>query len=179
MGTTIADNVDVVQDEPPALRTYDREGNVVNEVSYHPAHLENERLTYEAGCVADAFRTSPDRDEPLSLTYNLAAGYLLGMVDIGLACPFAMTAGAALVLDEFSDHDGYFETLTAREYDDLATGAPARAPTSPRWTAPGRTWRRPVSTKTSPPRSAPSGTNSARSRTRSRRSGPRTASTPS
>jgi acyl-CoA dehydrogenase len=123
VGTTIAENADIVDDNPPELRTYDREGAVINEVEYHPAHLENERLTYEAGGVADAFRTPPDRDERVSLVYNLAAGYLLGTVDIGLACPFAMTAGAALVLEAFSDHDAYFEALTARDYDDLATGA--------------------------------------------------------
>jgi acyl-CoA dehydrogenase len=123
VGTTVADNADVVDDNPPELRTYDREGEVVNEVAYHPAHLENERLTYEAGGVADAFRAPPDRDEPVSLTYNLAVGYLLGMVDIGLACPFAMTAGAALVLDEFGDQERYLRELTARDYDDLSTGA--------------------------------------------------------
>jgi len=123
VGTTIAENADVVDEHPPELDTYDREGEVVNRVTYHPAHLENERLTYEAGGVADAFRAPPGRDEPVSLTHNLAAGYLLGMVDIGLACPFAMTAGAALVLEAFSEHDEPFRALTARDYDDLATGA--------------------------------------------------------
>jgi acyl-CoA dehydrogenase len=123
VGTTVADNADVVDDNPPELRTYDRDGEVVNDVEYHPAHVENERLTYEAGGVADSFRAPPDRARPVSLTYNLAVGYLLGMVDIGLGCPFAMTAGAALVLETFSDHDGYFRALTARDHDDLLTGA--------------------------------------------------------
>jgi len=123
VGTTVADNADVVDEHPPELSTHDREGAVVNEVEYHPAHLENERLVYEAGAVADAFRAPPDREAPAPLTYNLAAGYLLGMVDIGLACPFAMTAGAALVLETFADHEAYFRALTARDHDDLLTGA--------------------------------------------------------
>jgi len=119
----MADNADVVDDHPPELRTHDREGNRIDEVVYHPAQVENERLAYGSGGIADCFRAPPGRDEPVSLLYNLAVGYLLASVDVGLDCPYAMTAGAALVLDSFGDHPEYFEALTAREYDDLAEGA--------------------------------------------------------
>ncbi len=125
VGTTIAENADLIDRHDPTLSTYDRDGDPLNEIEYHPAQFENERLTYEAGAVADSFRAPPDREDPLPLTHDLAFGYLLGTVDVGLGCPVAMTAGAALVLEQFGreEYAEFFEGLTAREYDDVMQGA--------------------------------------------------------
>ena len=125
VGTTVDENADLIDRNDPTLSTYDRDGELVNEVEYHPAQFENERLTYEAGAVADSFRAPPGREEPLPLTHDLAFGYLLGAVDVGLGCPVAMTAGAALVLEQFGreEYAEFFEGLTARDYDDVIQGA--------------------------------------------------------
>jgi acyl-CoA dehydrogenase len=130
VGHTIADNADVADAKPPELQTYDRRGERANRVDYHPAQLENDRLTYEFGVVADAFDAPADRDDAPGLAYSLVAQALLAYTDIGFACPVSMTAGAALVLDNYADASPntetlreYFEALTARDYDDAVEGA--------------------------------------------------------
>lgn len=125
VGTTVDPNADVIDDHGPELHTYDRDGEVANEVDYHPAQIENERAVYEAGAVADSFRAPPDREERLPLVHNLTMEYLISYADIGLTCPVAMTAGAALVLEQFDDgtNQDYLEGLVARDYDDLLQGA--------------------------------------------------------
>ncbi|WP_247003310.1 acyl-CoA dehydrogenase family protein [Halosolutus gelatinilyticus] len=125
VGRTIADNADYVDDHGPELETYDKYGEVQNFVRYPAEQIENERLTYESGIVADAFEAPPSRDEPMPLSHNLAMQYLLCYADPGFDCPVAMTAGAALVLEKFDDGPlaEYYEALTSREYDDLIEGA--------------------------------------------------------
>ncbi|SDN09787.1 acyl-CoA dehydrogenase [Halogranum gelatinilyticum] len=126
IGHTVADNADVADDNPPTLRTYDKNGEVVNDIQHHPAHVENERLVYEAGLVSDVFEAPPGRDEPVSFPYHFGQFYLMEYAaSMGLGCPGAMTAGAALVLDRFDDGSlqEFYDALTARDYDDLTTGA--------------------------------------------------------
>jgi acyl-CoA dehydrogenase len=125
VGTTIADNADTIDRHPPILHTYDREGNVANDVEYHPKQLENDRLTYETGIVADAFTPPEEREEPVGLAHTLTMQALLSYVDIGFVCPVSMTAGAALVLRNHDDGrlDEYFERLVARDPDEQIEGA--------------------------------------------------------
>ncbi|MFC7203085.1 acyl-CoA dehydrogenase family protein [Haloferax namakaokahaiae] len=126
VGDVIADNADTIDEHGPILHTYDEYGDVRNEVEYHPAQKENERLVYESGIVADAFGPPADRDEPVGLIHTLTMQLLLSYVDTGLVCPVSMTAGAALVLrnhDSDDSLDDYFSALTSRSYDSLAEGA--------------------------------------------------------
>jgi len=130
VGTTIADNADAANANPPTLETYDRRGERANDVTYHPAQRENDRLTYEFGVVADAFTVPEGREEPPGLAYSLTAQALLAYTDIGFACPVSMTAGAALVLDNYADHSPrpdvlreYFDRLVARDHDNAIEGA--------------------------------------------------------
>lgn len=126
IGHTVVDNADTAADNPPELRTHDKHGAVTNEIEYHPAHIENERLVYEAGVIADVFEAPPGRDAPVSFPYHFGQFYLMEYASsVGLGCPGAMTGGAALVLDSFDDGSlqEFYEGLTAREYDELMTGA--------------------------------------------------------
>ncbi|WP_440772209.1 acyl-CoA dehydrogenase family protein [Natronorubrum sp. DTA28] len=125
VGHTIADNADYIDDHGPELEPYDKHGEVQNRVRYPTEQLENERLAYEMGIVADSFEAPPDREEPMPLSHNLAMQYLLCYADPGFDCPVAMTAGAALVLEKFDDGDleAYYEALTSRTYEDLIEGA--------------------------------------------------------
>ncbi|WP_255191116.1 acyl-CoA dehydrogenase family protein [Natronobeatus ordinarius] len=125
VGHTIADNADYVDDHGPELEPYDAYGQVQNVVRYPAELLESERLVYEAGTVSDSFRAPPGRDEPMPLSHYLGMLYLLSYADGGLACPVAMTAGAALVLEKFDDGslEPYYDALVSREHDDLIEGA--------------------------------------------------------
>lgn len=126
IGTTVTNNADVVEDNPPELRTYDRNGERINEVVYHPKHVANERLVYENGVIANLFSAPPEHDEPLSHVAHLGQFYLMDYASsVGLGCPAAMTGGAAVVLEKFDDGtlDPFYEALTTREYDELETGA--------------------------------------------------------
>ena len=125
VGHRIADNADVVDEHGPELRTYDKHGDLLNEVRYHPKQFENEELIYERGILADAFEPPPGRDEPLGLLHTLSMQLLLSYADTGLVCSQSMTVGAALVLrnhDRGNHYEEYFEGLTAREYDEVIEG---------------------------------------------------------
>ncbi|MEE6209875.1 acyl-CoA dehydrogenase family protein [Salarchaeum sp. III] len=130
VGHTITNNADAANRHGPELHTYDRYGDVQNEVEYHPAQHENDRLTYEAGVVADSFTPPDDRDDRLGLTHTLVMQVFLGYCDIGFACPVSMTAGAAHVLDTYAEESTHadvlrehFDALTARDSDDHEEGA--------------------------------------------------------
>ncbi|ELY59245.1 acyl-CoA dehydrogenase domain-containing protein [Natronococcus amylolyticus DSM 10524] len=125
VGHVIADNADYIDDHGPELEPYNKHGEIQNRVRYPAEQVENERLAYEAGIVADVFEAPPGRDEPMPLSHNLAMQYLLCYADPGFDCPVAMTAGAALVLERFGDEslEPYLEALTSRDYDGLIEGA--------------------------------------------------------
>ena len=126
VGHTVADNADYVDQHGPELHTYDEHGDVQNFVRYPAEQFEDEELTYGAGTVADAFVAPPGREEPMPFSHYLGMLYLLGYAEPGgFACPVAMTAGAALVLERFDDGrlEEYYEGLVSRDYDDLIEGA--------------------------------------------------------
>ncbi|KTG09593.1 acyl-CoA dehydrogenase [Haloprofundus marisrubri] len=124
-GHGIAERSDRIDRHPPELHTYDADGEVVNEVEYHPDQYENERVVYdEFRLTHDPFHAPPGREEPASLTHTLAMQALLSYCDVGFCCPASMTTGAALVL-ETADHDceEYFRGLTSDDIDDHIEGA--------------------------------------------------------
>lgn len=126
IGYTVADNADYVDDHGPELETYDAVGDVQNFVRYPAEQFETERAVYESGIVADVFEAPPGREEPLPFSQYLGTLQLLSYAEGGgFACPVAMTAGAALVLDRFDDGDldAYYRGLVSREYDDMIEGA--------------------------------------------------------
>ncbi|HKJ58364.1 MAG TPA: acyl-CoA dehydrogenase family protein, partial [Halobacteriales archaeon] len=126
IGHTVADNADYIDAHGPELHTYDERGAVQNFVRYPAEQIEDEQLTYGAGVVADSFVAPPGRDEPMPFSHYLGMLYLLGYAESGgFACPVAMTAGAALVLERFDDGDlrGYFEGMVSRDYADVIEGA--------------------------------------------------------
>ncbi|MFC7226753.1 acyl-CoA dehydrogenase family protein [Salinirubellus salinus] len=108
------------------LRTYDRDGEVANEVKY-PAEIEElEWTAYEEfGLTHDAFHAPPGRDEPLGLQHTLTMQTFLSFVGAGFVCPASMTTGAAIVLDKYDDGSlqAYLDGLTARNHEDHIEGA--------------------------------------------------------
>lgn len=126
-GTTIVDNSDVIDCHGPELHTYDRWGEVQNEVEYHPKQFENERITYgKFGLSHDVFHAPPDREEPLGFVHALTMETILSFADPGFVCPVAMTVGVAIVLDKFADrerHEEYLRRLTTRDPEEYIEGA--------------------------------------------------------
>ena len=126
VGSTVADNADCIDRHGPELHTYDRHGDIKNEVEYHPKQHENERIAYEEfGLTHDAFHAPPGREEPVGLTHSLMMQALLSYVDPGFVCPVSMTIGAALVLERLDDGslEEYFEGLTSRGMGNHIEGA--------------------------------------------------------
>ena len=124
-GHGIAERSDRIDRHPPELHTYDADGEIANEVEYHPDQRENDRVVYEDFRLThDPFRPPPGRDEPASLTHALAMQALLSYCDVGFTCPASMTTGAAIVL-EAADHDcdEYLDRLTSADLDDHIEGA--------------------------------------------------------
>jgi acyl-CoA dehydrogenase len=126
LGHTVADTADRIDRHGPQLHTYDRDGEIANEVEYHPAQAENERIVYEEfGLTHDGFHAPPGRDERMGLSHVLTMQALLSYVDMGFCCPVSMTTGAALVLERFDDGSlsEYFQALTSRDADEHIEGA--------------------------------------------------------
>jgi len=126
-GTRIVENSELVERHPPELDTYDRMGELANEVDYHPALADTERATYcEFGLAHDVFHAPEGREEPFGLTHAIAGEVLLSFADPGFVCPAAMTVGAALVLERYADSEEvreYFTRLTSDDPEEYVEGA--------------------------------------------------------
>ncbi|WP_264555250.1 acyl-CoA dehydrogenase family protein [Halocatena marina] len=126
-GNTIVDHSDTIDRHGPELHSYDRWGEIQNEVEYHPKQYENERITYsEFGLSHDVFHAPADREEPLGFAHALTMETILSFVDPGFVCPVAMTVGAAIVLDKYGKTERqqeYFRRLTTRDPDEYIEGA--------------------------------------------------------
>ncbi|WP_232688830.1 acyl-CoA dehydrogenase family protein [Halobacterium zhouii] len=126
LGNRLADTADRIDEAGHELRSFDKHGNRLNEVEYHPFVHEQERVAYEEfGLTHDAFHAPPGCDEPVGLTHTLTMQALLSYVDAGFCCPVSMTTGAAIVLEKFDDGslEEYFEALTARDATEHIEGA--------------------------------------------------------
>ena len=77
----------------PVLETYDRQGNVVNEVRYNPLYEESVKQVYGLGTIGCSYGP-----RALPYTVHFALLYLLSESDPGLACPVTLTASCAYVL---------------------------------------------------------------------------------
>ncbi|MFB6284304.1 MAG: acyl-CoA dehydrogenase family protein [Halobacteria archaeon] len=98
---TIDGNAAQIDRKPPELETYDRRGNVKNEVVYHPAHKDNEKLVFEIGTVSDSFKPPENLDRTLPHLHGFFSYYVLCKTDVGLTCGVSMTASAALLLENY------------------------------------------------------------------------------
>ncbi|QLD87896.1 acyl-CoA dehydrogenase family protein [Natronomonas salina] len=126
LGHRMADTADRIDEEGHELKSFDKYGDRLNGVRYHPFVEEQERIAYEEfGITHDAFHAPPGRDEPVGLSHVLMMQTLLSYVDGGFCCPVSMTTGAAIVLEKFDDGDlaEYFEGLTSRDLEEHIEGA--------------------------------------------------------
>jgi alkylation response protein AidB-like acyl-CoA dehydrogenase len=87
---------------PPALETYDREGNIVNRVVANGWYDSQHQEIYRRGAIALPY--SEGAPHLLSFVF----GFLLSQADISLHCPVTLTGAVAYVL-------GYHATKNVRD----------------------------------------------------------------
>jgi alkylation response protein AidB-like acyl-CoA dehydrogenase len=105
----------------PVLETYDRQGEVVNEVRYNPLYEESVRQVYGLGVVGCNYGP-----RPLPYTVHFALLYLLSQSDPGLACPVTLTASTAYVLSRYGSdgqRERYLPQLAVRSPGPFRDGA--------------------------------------------------------
>lgn len=113
---------------PPVLRAFDREGNRVDEVVYHPAYRELERFAFERfGLAAMSHRAGVlGWPRPVPHVVKYAFKYLFVQAEFGLICPVSLTDSTARIIRLFGSPDQqarYLPRLTATSLADLWQGA--------------------------------------------------------
>ena len=72
LGGRMADTADRIDKAGHELRSFDKHGDRLNKVEYHPLVREQEEIVYEEfGLTHDAFHAPPGREEPLGLTHEI------------------------------------------------------------------------------------------------------------
>jgi alkylation response protein AidB-like acyl-CoA dehydrogenase len=112
---------------PPRLRQYDRAGDRIDEVEYHPAYHRMAELAFERfGLAAMSHRPGVlGWPAPVPHVAKYALSYLFVQAEFGLACPLNMTDSAARVLRLFDADRSAAEiaALTSTDPGRRATGA--------------------------------------------------------
>lgn len=118
---------EVADKNPPTLEHFDRDGNRVDRIHYHPAYQELSKAAYEEyGLSALSHRGIHGwtNKPPHAVKYILS--YLFVQAEFGLACPVSMTDAAARTLQKFGDPETfgpYIDRLVSTDPDDRFTGA--------------------------------------------------------
>ena len=98
----------------PELRTFDRYGQRVDEVEYHPAYHELMRLAVEQGMPSLPWRDA----RPGAHVAHSVMLYLLSQVEAGVCCPLTMTYAVVPALRRQPEIAAEWEPkVVAREYD--------------------------------------------------------------
>ncbi|HVA40130.1 MAG TPA: acyl-CoA dehydrogenase family protein [Candidatus Binataceae bacterium] len=113
---------------PPTLRNFDERGHRVDEVVYHPAYVEMQRIGFSRfGFAAMSHRDGvlgwPGR-VPHVVKYALS--YLFVQSEFGLFCPISMTDSAARVVTRFGPDElrkRYVPGLTSTDFGTLLQSA--------------------------------------------------------
>lgn len=132
VGRCAGDELDALAAEadahPPVLRTHDRLGQRVDEIVYHPAFVEMQRLGFSRfGFAAMSHREGvmgwPGR---VPHVVKFALSYVFVQAEFGLFCPISMTDSAARVLRMFGPaelRDRYVPRLTSTDFGELMQSA--------------------------------------------------------
>lgn len=87
--------------ERPKLNQFNSVGERIDEVVYHPAHQELERLSYRQGIVANKYQ-SPliDEDKAFRHQIGFSTAYYFAQTEPSLFCPICMTDALGYVLEK-------------------------------------------------------------------------------
>lgn len=106
---------------PPVLRQYDRSGERIDQIDYHPAYLELCTAAFtDYGLAGLSHQAMHGWDVVPPHIVKYLASYVFVQAEFGLACPVSMTDAAARTLRMFGDPDTF-----SRWIDGLTSTDPA------------------------------------------------------
>jgi len=113
---------------PPRLVNFDRDGRRIDQVVYHPAYVEMQKLGFSRfGFAAMSHRPGVmGWPGPVPHVVKYALSYLFVQSEFGLFCPISMTDSATRVLNLYGPRelrDRYVPGLTSTDFDSLIQSA--------------------------------------------------------
>ena len=132
VGRCAGDELDALAMEadlhPPVLRSFDAHGNRIDEIEYHPAFVEMQKL----GFARFGFAAMSHREGVLGWqgriphVVKFALSYVFVQGEFGLFCPISMTDSAARVINQFGPDElrqRYVPGLTSTDFRSLLQSA--------------------------------------------------------
>src|SRR5436309_4891157 len=118
----------VANRQGPVLIQYDKRGQRIDRVVFHPAYHELERIAYEDFAIAACTHREGALGWPgkVPQPVKFALGYLGMQAEAGVFCPIAMTDALARVLERYASEalkHRFLPPLTALTMDELQQGA--------------------------------------------------------
>lgn len=112
---------------PPRLIQYDRRGERIDEVVFHPAYRQMERIAFgRFGLAAMSHRPGVlGWPGPAPAVFKYALSYVLIQSEFGLFCPVNMTDSMARILRRFAPpqlQGRFIPRLATQDMDDLLQG---------------------------------------------------------
>src|SRR5436305_9338963 len=128
MGAVSSQKMDSLAEEAnrqgPVLVQFDKKGQRIDEVIFHPAYHELERIAYQDFAIAACSHREGTLGWPgrIPQPVKFALGYLGMQAEAGVFCPIAMTDALARVLERYDSEalkHRFLPPLTALTIDEL------------------------------------------------------------
>jgi len=132
MGAVASQKMDelavIANRQGPVLMQYDKRGQRVDEVIFHPAYHELERIAYQDFAIAACSHREGALGWPghIPQPVKFALGYLGMQAESGVFCPVSMTDALARVLERYASEPlkrRFLPSLTALNMAELKQGA--------------------------------------------------------
>jgi acyl-CoA dehydrogenase len=119
---------EVANRQGPVLQQFDKRGERVDKVIFHPAYHELEHIAYEDFAIAACCHREGALGWPgkVPQPIKFALGYLGMQAESGVFCPVSMTDALARVLERYASEPlkrRFIPGLTALKMDELQQGA--------------------------------------------------------
>src|SRR5215470_5357303 len=132
MGAVASQKMDelaeIANRQGPVLAQYDKRGQRVDEVIFHPAYHELERIAYQDFAIAACSHREGTLGWPgrVPQPVKFALGYLGMQAESGVFCPVSMTDALVRVLERYASEplkQRFLPALTALTLTELEQGA--------------------------------------------------------
>jgi acyl-CoA dehydrogenase len=119
---------DIANRNVPVLKQYDKSGQRIDEVEYHPAYAELEKIAYEDFAIAACTHREGALGWPgkVPQPVKFALAYLGMQAESGVFCPVSMTDALARVLERYASDalkQLFLPHVTALTMSELMQGA--------------------------------------------------------
>jgi len=132
MGAVAAQRMDALAEvanrQGPVLQQFDKRGQRIDEIIFHPAYSELERIAYEQFAIAACTHRAgaPGWSGRVPQPVKFALAYLGMQAEAGVFCPVSMTDALARVLERYGSEalkQRFLPGLTALSMRELEQGA--------------------------------------------------------